>query len=498
MPSSQHHHYHHLISFLCFSLPLHLIHLILLASQCEPATAAAATTRTRHLFRQVQSYQVLQRHWETNTAWVELLDGKQHELKVGGPYTVDDAQHVMVGDLWILAGQSNMEGYAFFDHHHQELESSYVFQSNESWGIVPASQPVHYLATSPRLVHHTLPDPTVADPTVLFDRGASLGPSFAHHYHQALDVPVGLIPCAHGGVTLQQWMKQPLDDANTTLYGAMLDTIRLVGGSVTGVLWYQGESDAVQLPLAQQYQHQFTQWLDQLRLDLPDTDCVFIFAQIGRTISTNTNDDADRGWTLVRQAQLDVFQQQRSLWRMALVSTLDATMDDYIHLSANSLRNVGRRMADAAVHLMKKDQQQQHWPLLSATGMTMLHLPYDNGRCWRHLLRLDFQHSSVASWLHKEEDNDRRIMGFTIHDSLRTDAPLDIIYSARVNANRHQIDLYLTDDGYQQLAQQEKGRFVLWYGYGKNPQCNLVTTDNQAALAFGPLSINVTPLPSNG
>ncbi|CAO3596738.1 unnamed protein product [Absidia cylindrospora] len=395
------------------------------------------------------------------------------------------------GGSLILAGQSNMEGYAFFDH--QEgggLESSYVFQSNESWGLVPANQPVHYLATSPRQVHHMLPDPTVTNPTVLFDCGASLGPSFAHHYHQALDIPVGLLPCAHGGVTLQQWMKQPLGDANTTLYGAMLDTIRLVGDSVTGILWYQGESDAAQLPLAQQYQHQFTQWLDQLHLDLPDPDCLFIFAQIGRTI---TNDD-DRGWTLVRQAQLDVFQQQRSLWRMAIVSTLDATMDDYIHLSATSLRKVGRRMANAAVHWMK----QQHGPLLYASDLTMLHLPYDNGRCWRHILRLDFQH--LSNWLHKEEDgDDRRVMGFTIHDSLQSDAPpLDIIYSARVNENRHQIDLYLTDDGYQQLTQQENGRFVLWHGYGKNPQCNLVTTDNQAALAFGPLSINVTPLPSGG
>ena len=55
----------------------------------------------------IQNSQVLQRGPD-NTATVTLENGETLTLPVGGPYTVGDAHNVYVGDLWILAGQSNM------------------------------------------------------------------------------------------------------------------------------------------------------------------------------------------------------------------------------------------------------------------------------------------------------------------------------------------------------------------------------------------------------
>ena len=59
------------------------------------------------------------------TQAIKLVDGKLVGVPVGGPYTItcnvksraSDDDHesvgpVFVGDLWVLAGQSNMEGSA--------------------------------------------------------------------------------------------------------------------------------------------------------------------------------------------------------------------------------------------------------------------------------------------------------------------------------------------------------------------------------------------------
>ncbi|ORZ10394.1 SGNH hydrolase-type esterase domain-containing protein [Absidia repens] len=466
-----------------------------------------------HVYQHVQSYQVLQRQRDTDTAWVEGKDNQRYELNVGGPYTVDDAHQVMVGDIWILAGQSNMRGYGFFDdndndnsknssssnnNNNNNNKGCHVFQSCESWGMVPANRPVHHLATSPRSVHHTLPDPTVREPSIVFDRGASLAPAFVRKYERTLGVPVGVVPCAHGGVTIQQWMKHDDNDDNNsnadgTLYGAMMDKIRLVGGHYTGVLWYQGESDAVHFDTAALYLRDFTRWICQLHDDISQK-AFFVYAQIGRTISDG-GDKIDLAWSMVRKAQLDICLQEHHFGerRIAIVSTVDTDMDDYIHLSASGLRKVGGRMADAATALVANASRES--AMIYATDVTMIHLPYNHGKHWRHILRLDLNLQQNVTWRNKD-----MITGFTIHDmhpSRDRLLQVDVIHSARIN-DQQQVDLYLTEKGYQQIVAGEVGQYVLRYGYGKNPQCNLVTTTNVAALAFGPLPILVTSLPDSG
>ncbi|CAO3590387.1 unnamed protein product [Absidia cylindrospora] len=432
-----------------------------------------------HVYQHVQNYQVLQRQRDTDSVWVEGNDNQRYELKVGGPYTVGDAHHVMVGDIWILAGQSNMRGYGFFDDNNSDSSSS----NNKTE------------SSSPRSVHHTLADPTVREPSIVFDCGASLAPAFVQRYEQILGVPVGVVPCAHGGVTIQQWMKHDDNDnnnADTTLYGAMMDKIRLVGGHYTGVLWYQGESDAVEFNTAAYYLRDFTQWICQLHDDISQR-AFFVYAQIGRTIS-NGGDKMDFAWSMVRKAQLDVYRQENHFGkgRMAIVSTIDTDMDDHVHLSASGLRKVGGRMADAATALVTMAPRET--VMIYATDVTMIHLPYNHGKHWRHILRLDLNIQQGMTWRNKDT-----VTGFTIRDgNISKDGLLmmDMIYSARIN-DQQQVDLYLTEKGYQQIAAGEVGRYVLHYGFGKNPQCNLVTTTNVAALAFGPLPILVTSLPDS-
>src|SRR5690554_4910306 len=82
-------------------------------------------------------------------------------IPVGGPYRVDLAvldadgerlaeasiHQVLVGDLWILAGQSNMQGVG----NQRDMETPdpqvHVFRMNHTWQL--ADEPIHNLAESP-------------------------------------------------------------------------------------------------------------------------------------------------------------------------------------------------------------------------------------------------------------------------------------------------------------------------------------------------------------
>src|SRR6202023_1015966 len=126
-------------------------------------------------------------------------------------------ENVFVGDLWVLAGQSNMEGVA-------------------------------------NLVDVTPPHPRVMV--------------------QASQVPVGLVACAHGGTSMAQWDPAKKGDGGKSLYGSMLRQIKLAGGQVKGVLWYQGESDA-NPPAAEVFPKVFSDFIAAVRADTDQLELPF-------------------------------------------------------------------------------------------------------------------------------------------------------------------------------------------------------------------------------
>lgn len=99
------------------------------------------------------------------------------------------ARGVLVGDLWVLTGQSNIEGVSTLID--VEAPSPFVqsCQLRERWAV--AEEPLHWLGESPQLVHHRLwgrgrervPDePDLHDP----DRttGAGLGLAFVEERYR--------------------------------------------------------------------------------------------------------------------------------------------------------------------------------------------------------------------------------------------------------------------------------------------------------------------------
>ena len=95
--------------------------------------------------------------------------------------------------------------------------------------------------------------------------------------------PIGLVACAHGGTSMEQWNPAKKGEGGNSLYGSMLRQIKLAGGKVKGVLWYQGESDA-NPEASKKYPQVFADFIASVRADLGQPDLPFYFVQIGRFV----------------------------------------------------------------------------------------------------------------------------------------------------------------------------------------------------------------------
>lgn len=411
--------------------------------------------------------QMLQRNFATNTAAVILNSNKRVEFDTGGPYEIDGIKDIYVGDIWVMAGQSNMRGHGFYnpafrdDEPHELLDHVHLFDSTEHWRV--NSDPTHALYLSPRTVHHTLPDPTVRNPKICEFRGASIGPSFGEHYETG--VPVGLVASAHGGVSLNDWARPPVLDEttfNTTLYGAMIDRIRKVGGNIAGVLWYQGESDTLSAQDAGTYAQRFRQWLQFLRADVsPELPVVLV------QLAQHRVDVPEQvaNWKTVQDQQRQLMQTEHNL---AGVASLDCSLDDRLHLSRDGLDILGKRLSAAAASVL---QGERATPLpRSATYEKMVYIP---GELEVHTIKIDFDLPEDFEF-HTSKGAD--VLGFAIHSSTNVS-----ILRARVEDES--IRLYTTGEPPQDA----------YVSYGLNTNVNLNYGKKRTLPAFDHLAVVRAP-----
>jgi hypothetical protein len=160
---------------------------------------------------------------------------------------------------------------------------------------------------------------------------------------------VGLIPCAKGNTTIHDWQRSLGDD---TLYGSCLKRIAAAStmGEVTGILFFQGESDALD-PVeygdrslsAHDYGDRFSQFIHDLRRDLARPNLPIIFAQIG----SQTAPEAFTNWAVVQEQQAAI-----DLPCVAMITTSDLLLRDGLHYTTESYQTIGERFAEAYVQLI--------------------------------------------------------------------------------------------------------------------------------------------------
>ena len=171
------------------------------------------------------------------------------KLPAGGPYKVEfrigneyaAVKDVFVGDVWILAGQSNMQGIGNLKDAPKPHPMVRCFYMRDEWAI--ADEPIHFIPEAVDEVHinramagqRMLPA-EVKNIRELTVKGVGPGVFFAKIMRNRTGVPQGLIACAHGGTSMAEWSPLLRKKGGASFYGAMLRRFRKLGQPVAGVL----------------------------------------------------------------------------------------------------------------------------------------------------------------------------------------------------------------------------------------------------------------------
>lgn len=183
--------------------------------------------------------------------------------KAGGPYeiTVSDGKsiklkNVLIGEVWVCSGQSNME---------------MPMKGFKNQPILGGSDAIA-LSTNPNIRLFTVKKVTNLEPQENFTGDwktcipenvyefSATAYYFGLMLNKALNVPIGLINTSWGGTRIEPWIsemgcknfdwvklpeKKPVENLSpqtpTVLFNAMINP--MVGYGIRGAIWYQGESN---------------------------------------------------------------------------------------------------------------------------------------------------------------------------------------------------------------------------------------------------------------
>lgn len=340
-----------------------------------------------------------------------------------------------VRDIWILAGQSNMVGRANLEGAEQPDPRVFVLGKDGVWAV--AREPLHEERTG------------LSGARI----GAGLGLPFAKEMVRISGTPIGLVPVAVGGTSLWQW--DPSDPKS--LYASMMKRVRLAGGRVKGVLWYQGEADA-RTDRADQYEARFVEFVRALRRDLGNDALPVYYAQIGRYAAPEQAPRVPAAWTRLREVQRTL---EDRLANLRMAATLDLEMEDHVHLNRDGLRRLGMRFA----HL--------------ANGGSAPRLA---GVRWVSPRRLQVRFEGVNGSLTPKQ----RVLGFTLTDAQGTPRPL-LFRAWAPSTPGNEVVLEVSNQF------ERPSPLLLWYGQDFDPAGTLADERDMAVPAFGPIVLPAPP-----
>ena len=374
-----------------------------------------------------------------------------------------------MNDLWVLAGQSNMEGCGRLSDIEAPHEQVRVFAQGDYWQV--AEEPLHWLLEAVNTFHHggrTGEELEQARRETRANRqtGAGLGLAFAKAVHDATGHPIDLLPVAHGGTSMQQWSPDLKGQGGASLYGAMLRRVHLAletGGEtrLRGILWYQGESDANPMDAAV-YTDRMTKLIQSMREDLNSPDLPFFFVQLGCFANSDTDTSGSRAWDEVREAQRVL---PDLIARTGVVPAIDLELDDGIHIGTQGLKRLGRRLASVALNRVYGQG--------TPDGILLRSAVTEGG-----ILRVSYE--GVSTGL-RVPDLAQRVSGYAV--GMNGGIEPNVIYKAAV-------DPMSPSDVLLSLREPLPLGASLYYGHGYNPFCQLTDAADMAVPAMGPIPIS--------
>lgn len=312
-----------------------------------------------------------------NGRWSVLLSPRE----AGGPYELtvrigDECvvlRDILVGEVWLAGGQSNMA---------LPLRQSY--QGEEEATDCPALRFFTVPCPAPESETPAASPWTVCTRETSLERSA-VGYHFARSLGRALNVPVGILECSVGASRIESWIPRErlegtdLDlsvllrytdalqffNANGYLYEHMLQ--RVIPYTLRGFLWYQGESNrgVYDTPL---YARQFRVLADAWREAFGDEALPFLTVEL----APFENNEIPPVWARMRLQQALAAKTVENT-RMITINDLGDPAD--IHPARK--KEVGERLALAARRAVWGEDVEYRGPEAE-------HVDYKGGRAYVH------------------------------------------------------------------------------------------------------------------
>lgn len=415
-------------------------------------------------------------------AWLTAghSDGRYFEvtladLPTGGPYQVElqirsngktvertAVDNLFVGDVWILVGQSNMEGVGNLKHAPDPHPMVHAFYMRDEWGV--AQEKLHYLAEAVDKVHNSYGNedgrPSKAElekgRTALV-KGMSPGHAFGLEMYKRTNVPQALIPCAHGGTSMAQWSPALRDRGGTALYGAMMRRYEKLNQPVAGVLWYQGESDA-NPDCVYEYTNKMVDLIAASRRDMNQPDLPWIIVQLGCHAAPG-----GEYWNRIQEQQRRL---PEAVNNIDVIPAVDLPLDDPIHISGAGHLILAQRLARAAERLVHGKPTAQSG--IKLKEMRLKPTPDTNRNCpW---MSVELEYDNVAGSL----VSTGRPTGFALLNE--KGKKVHGIFKTTLHDNCVVLHTSLPKQNLETLG--------VSYGHGRHPFCNITDSDGMSLPAM--------------
>ncbi len=285
---------------------------------------------------------------DNTAAWKTTI----RTLSAGGPYSIQilgsskvELKNVMLGEVWICSGQSNMEwsvNHGIKNGDQEAAKANYpnirIFHVQKIGADYPQQTcNATWTECTPETMRST----------------SAVGYFFARELQQKLNVPIGIIVSAWGGTPAEVWIEKSRIENNPELnkakysekydwwpgqpgilYNSMIAPVVPYG--IAGAIWYQGESNCSNYPIYSQLMKTLIEnWRADFKKDFP-----FYLVQIAPYTY------GDKGTSEYIREQEEIVAKTVPNTGMVVITDL---VDNIKDIHPKDKLNVGKRLANYAL-----------------------------------------------------------------------------------------------------------------------------------------------------